>query len=68
MIGSLIQEYTNYDYDYRFYRLQDGVKYGFFETLFIYTVFFVDLILFFGIILYSLFFLALGIAYLLGYL
>ena len=68
MIGSLIQKYTDYDYDYRFYRLQDGAKYGFFETVFIYSVFFVDLLLFFGIILYSLMFLALGIAYLLGYL
>ena len=68
MIGSLIEKYTEYDYDYHFYRLQDGVKYGFFETVFIYSVFFVDLLLFFGIIIYSLFFLCLGIAYLLGYL
>ncbi len=68
MIGSLIEEYTNYEYDYKFYAMQNGVKYGFFETVFIYSVFFVDLLLFFGIIIYSLFFLCLGIAYLLGYL
>ena len=50
MIGSLIEKYTKYDYDYHFYRLQDGVKYGFFETVFIYSVFFMDLFLCLGII------------------
>ncbi len=67
MIGSLIEKYTNYDYDYRFYRLQDGAKYGFFETLFIYTVFFIDLFLAFAIVVFTLFFLTLSIVYLLGY-
>ena len=68
MIGSLIQKYSNYEYDYKFYAMQNGAKYGFLETVFIYSVFFIDLLLFFGIILYSLMFLALGFAYLLGYL
>ena len=68
MIGSLIEEYTNYEYDYKFYAMQNGAKYGFFETVFIYSIFYIDLLLVFGIIIYSLFFLCLGIAYLLGYL
>ena len=55
MIGSLINEYTSYEYDSKFYKLADGAKFSFHESLFIYTVFFIDVFLLFFTIVSVLF-------------
>ena len=66
MIGSLINEYTSYTYDYKFYKLVDGEKFSFHETLFIYTVFFIDVFLLFFTLVSVLFLSCLMLAWLCG--
>ena len=66
MIGSLIQDYTAYEYDYKFYAMQRGVRFSFLEAMFIYVVFFIDLFLLFGFVISASFFTLLGIVWICG--
>ena len=66
MIGSLIQDYTAYKYDYKFYAMQRGARFSFLETMFIYVVFFIDLFLLFGLVISASFFTLLGIVWICG--
>ena len=67
MIAALIEYFTDYEYDYKFYAMhQIGSKYPLYEEIFIYIVFFLDLLIFFGLIIFGLTFAALGVAWLCG--
>lgn len=66
MIGSLIQDYTAYEYDYKFYSMQRGVRFSFLEAVFIYVVFFIDLFILFGSAITASFFTLLGIVWICG--
>jgi len=66
MIGSLIQDYTAYEYDYKFYAMQRGVSFSLHEVVFIYLVFFIDLFLLVGFIVSTSFFTLLGIVWICG--
>ena len=66
MIGSLIEQYTSYDYDYKFYAMQRGLKLPLYEVAFVYAVFAIDSLLLFATIVAGLFFTLLGIAWLCG--
>jgi hypothetical protein len=66
MIGSLIQDYTAYEYDYKFYSMQRGVRFSFLEAMFIYFVFFIDLFILFGSVITASFFTLLGIVWICG--
>jgi len=66
MIGSLIQDYTEYEYDYKFYAMQRGVRFSLHEVVFIYLVFFIDLFLLFGFVVSASFFSLLGIVWICG--
>jgi len=66
MIGSLIQDYTAYEYDYKFYAMQRGVRFSLHEVMFIYLVFFIDLFLLVGFIVSASFFTLLGIVWICG--
>jgi hypothetical protein len=66
MIGSLIQDYTAYEYDYKFYAMQRGVSFSLHEVVFIYLVFFIDLFLLVGFIFSTSFFALLGIVWICG--
>lgn len=66
MIGSLINRYTRYPYDNKFYRLVDGAKFSLTEAAFIYSIFFIDLLILFTSIILTLFFAACGIAWIFG--
>jgi len=48
MIAALIEYFTDYDYDYKFYAMVDGAKFSFLEKLFIYTVFYIDFLIAFA--------------------
>ena len=47
MFGSLIDQYSSYDYDYKFYAMQRGLELPLYEVLFIYAVFAIDFFVFF---------------------
>jgi hypothetical protein len=66
MIGSLIQDYTAYEYEYKFYAMQRGVSFSLHEVAFIYLVFFIDLFLLVGFIVSTSFFALLGIVWICG--
>ena len=55
MFAALIEYFTDYEYDYKFYAMhQIGSKYPWYEELFIYIVFFLDMLIFFGSIIFGL--------------
>ena len=67
MIAALIEYFTDYEYDYKFYAMhQSGAKFPLYEEIFIYIVFFLDFIIFFGSIIFGLIFASFGIAWLCG--
>ena len=50
MIAALIEYFTDYEYDYKFYAMhQIGAKYPLYEEIFIYIVFFLDMLIFSGV-------------------
>ena len=55
MIAALIEWLSDYEYDYKFYAMCDGAKFSFLETLFIYTVFAIDLFILFAFAALTLF-------------
>ena len=50
MIAALIEYFTDYEYDYRFYAMCDGANFSLLETFFIYIVFFLDVVILFATI------------------
>ena len=67
MIAALIEYFTDYEYDYKFYAMhQIGSKYPLYEEIFIYIVFFLDFIIFFGSIIFGLIAASFGVAWLCG--
>ena len=67
MIAALIEYFTDYEYDYTFYAMhQIGSKYPWYEEIFIYIVFFLDFIIFFGSIIFGLIAAAFGVAWICG--
>jgi len=66
MFGSLIEQHTSYDYDYKFYAMQRGINLPRHEVVFVYAVFAIDFFIFFASIVVGLFFGLLGIAWLCG--
>ena len=67
MIAALIEYFTDYEYDHKFYAMhQIGSKYPVYEEIFIYVVFFLDLFIFFGSVIFGSYFFILGIAWICG--
>ena len=67
MIAALIEYFTDYEYDYKFYAMhQIGAKYPLYEEIFIYIVFYLDVFILFGSVISALVFGSLGIAWLCG--
>ena len=66
MFGSLIDQYSSYDYDYKFYAMQRGLELPLYEVVFIYAVFAIDFFILLATIVIGLFFALLGIAWLCG--
>ena len=67
MIAALIEYFTDYEYDYKFYAMhQIGAKYPLYEEIFIYTVFYLDLFIIFSLFISALIFGSLGIAWICG--
>ena len=55
MIAALIEYFTDYEYDYKFYAMhQSGAKFPLYEEIFIYIVFFVDVFIFFAFVVFGL--------------
>ena len=66
MIAALIEYFTDYEYDYKFYAMYNGAEFPIYEEIFIYSVFVLDLFIFFFSIIFGAFFFILGIAWLCG--
>ena len=67
MIAALIEYFTDYEYDYKFYAMhQSGAKFPLYEEIFIYIVFYIDLLIFFGSIIFGLIAAAFGVAWICG--
>ena len=67
MIAALIEYFTDYEYDYKFYAMhQSGAKFPLYEEIFIYIVFYLDVFILFGSVIFGLTFVALGVAWLCG--
>ena len=66
MIAALIEYFTEYDYDYKFYAMVDGAKFSLLETVFIYTVFFLDFFILFASTAFVLYLTLLAIAIVFG--
>ena len=67
MIAALIEWLTDYEYDYKFYAMhQSGAKFPLYEEIFIYIVFYLDVFILFGSVIFGLTFAALGVAWLCG--
>ena len=67
MIAALIEYFTDYEYDYKFYAMhQSGAKFPLYEEIFIYIVFYIDLFILFGSVIFGLIFASFGIAWLCG--
>ena len=67
MIAALIEYFTDYEYDYKFYAMhQIGAKYPLYEEIFIYIVFYLDVFILFGSVIFGLTFAAMGVAWLCG--
>lgn len=66
MIAALIEYFTDYDYDYKFYTMHRGLEFPLYEKIFIHIVFAIDMFIFFASIVSVLFFAALGIAWICG--
>ena len=67
MIAALIEYFTDYEYEYKFYAMhQIGAKYPLYEEIFIYIVFYLDVFILFGSAIFGLTFAAMGVAWLCG--
>jgi len=67
MIAALIEYFTDYEYDYKFYAMQEsGAKFPIYEEIFIYTVFFLDAFILFALIVFAVIFAGFGVAWLCG--
>ena len=67
MFAALIEYFTDYEYDYKFYAMhQIGSKYPWYEELFIYIVFFLDMLIFFGSIIFGLIAASFSVAWICG--
>ena len=67
MIAALIEYFTDYEYDYKFYAMhQSGAKFPLYEEIFIYIVFYIDLLIFFGSIIFGLIAASFGVAWICG--
>ena len=66
MIAALIEYFTDYEYDYKFYAMHNGAKFPFYEEIFIHIVFALDLLILFGSVIFGLTFAAMGVAWLCG--
>ena len=66
MIAALIEYFTNYEYDYKFYAMCDGAEFPIYEEIFIYSVFALDLFIFLASVVFGTFFSILGIAWICG--
>jgi len=66
MIAAFIEWISGYEYDYKFYAMQHGVRFPMYEVIFIYTVFFLDVFILFASILFGLIFAAFSVAWLCG--
>ena len=67
MIAALIEYFTDYEYDYKFYAMhQSGAKFPLYEEIFIYIVFYLDVFILFGSVIFGLTFAAFCVAWLCG--
>ena len=66
MIAALIEWLSNYEYDYKFYAMQYGVRFPIYEVIFIYTVFFLDVFILFSSVVFSLIAASFGVAWICG--
>ena len=67
MIAALIEYFTDYEYDYKFYAMQEsGAEFPIYEEIFIYIVFFLDAAILFGSVIFSLIAASFGVAWLCG--
>ena len=66
MIAALIEYFTNYEYDYKFYAMCDGAEFPIYEEIYIYSVFALDLFIFLASVVFGTFFSILGIAWICG--
>ena len=67
MIAALIEYFTEYEYDYKFYAMhQCGAEFPVYEEIFIYIVFFLDLFIFFGSVMFGLIAAGFGVAWICG--
>ena len=66
MIAALIEYFTDYEYDYKFYAMCDGASFPIYEEIFIYTVFAIDIFILLFSIVFGTFFSILGIAWICG--
>lgn len=67
MIAALIEYFTDYEYDYKFYAMQQsGASFPMYEEIFIYIVFFLDVFILFASFLSSLIAVSFGVAWLCG--
>ena len=63
MIAALIEYFTDYEYEYKFYAMQEcGAEFPMYEEIVIYVVFFLDVFILFASVLFALF----GVAWLCG--
>ena len=66
MIAALIEYFTEYEYDYKFYAMCDGAEFPIYEEIFVYTVFVIDLFILLASVVFGTFFFILGIAWIFG--
>ena len=67
MIAALIEYFTDYEYDYKFYAMhQSGAKFPLYEEIFIYIVFYLDVFILFASVVFSLIAASFGVAWICG--
>ena len=67
MIAALIEYFTDYEYDYKFYAMQRlNAEFPMYEEIFIYVVFFLDVFILFASFVSGLIAASFGIAWICG--
>ena len=67
MIAALIEYFTDYEYDHKFYAMIDyDAEFPIYEEIFLYVVFFLDAFILFGSVMFGLIAAAFGVAWICG--